>query len=75
VRIHHLNCGSLCPLGGRLLGGAGSPLSPALMCCHCLLIEGDDRLILVDTGLSVPDGSACCSTLWRGRGLRSPRQR
>jgi glyoxylase-like metal-dependent hydrolase (beta-lactamase superfamily II) len=55
VRIHHLNCGSLCPRGGGLLGGAGGPLSPAPMCCHCLLIEGDDRLILVDTGLGVED--------------------
>jgi glyoxylase-like metal-dependent hydrolase (beta-lactamase superfamily II) len=55
VRIHHLNCGSLCPRGGRLLGGAGGPLSAAPMCCHCLLIEGDDRLILVDTGLGVED--------------------
>ena len=25
------------------------------MCCHCLLIEGHDRLILVDTGLGVED--------------------
>jgi glyoxylase-like metal-dependent hydrolase (beta-lactamase superfamily II) len=55
VRIHHLNCGSLCPRGGRLLGAAGWPLSPAPMCCHCLLIEGDDRLILVDAGLGVED--------------------
>ena len=55
MRIHHLNCGSLCPPGGRLFGGAGGPLSPAPMCCHCLLIEGDDRLILVDTGLGVED--------------------
>ena len=55
VRIHHLNCGSLCPPGGRLFGGAGGLLSPAPICCHCLLIEGDDRLILVDTGLGVED--------------------
>ena len=55
MRIHHLNCGSLCPLGGRLFGGSGGLLSPAGMCCHCLLIEGDDRLILVDTGLGVED--------------------
>jgi glyoxylase-like metal-dependent hydrolase (beta-lactamase superfamily II) len=27
------------------------------MCCHCLLIEGDDGLILVDTGLGVEDVS------------------
>jgi glyoxylase-like metal-dependent hydrolase (beta-lactamase superfamily II) len=38
-----------------LFGGAGWLLSPAPMCCHCLLIEGDDRLILVDTGLGVDD--------------------
>jgi glyoxylase-like metal-dependent hydrolase (beta-lactamase superfamily II) len=49
VRIHHLNCGSLCPPGGGLFGSAGG------LCCHCLLIEGDDRLILVDTGLGVED--------------------
>jgi glyoxylase-like metal-dependent hydrolase (beta-lactamase superfamily II) len=55
VRIHHLNCGSLCPRGGSFLGAAGGPLSPAPMCCHCLLIEGDDRLILVDAGLGVDD--------------------
>ena len=55
MRIHHLNCGSLCPRGGKLIGGAGGPLAPCPMCCHCLLIEGDDRLILVDTGLGVED--------------------
>lgn len=55
MRIHHLNCGSLCPRGGRLLGGAGSPLSTAPMCCHCLLIEGEDGLVLVDAGLGVED--------------------
>ena len=55
MRIHHLNCGSLCPRGGKLFGGAGGPLSAAPMCCHCLLIEGDDRLILVDAGLGVED--------------------
>jgi hypothetical protein len=55
VRIHHLNCGSLCPRGGKLFGGAGGPLSPAPMCCHCLLIEGDDGLVLVDSGLGVED--------------------
>ena len=38
-----------------MFGGAGGPLTPAPMCCHCLLIEGDDWLILVDTGLGVED--------------------
>ncbi|MFZ0604180.1 MAG: MBL fold metallo-hydrolase [Roseiarcus sp.] len=55
MRIHHLNCGSLCPRGGKLLGAAGWPLSGTPMCCHCLLIESDDGLILIDTGLGVED--------------------
>src|SRR5271154_1507192 len=55
MRIHHLDCGSMCPLGGRLIGGAGGPWAPAPMCCHCLLIEGEDGLILVDSGLGVED--------------------
>jgi glyoxylase-like metal-dependent hydrolase (beta-lactamase superfamily II) len=55
VRIHHLNCGSLCPRGGKLFGGAGGPFSPAPMCCHCLLIEAEDGLVLVDAGLGVED--------------------
>ena len=45
MRIHHLNCGSLCPRGGRFFGGEGGPLSTAPMCCHCLLIEGEDRVL------------------------------
>ena len=55
MRIHHLNCGSLCSRGGKLFGGSGGPLSPAPMCCHCLLIESEDGLILVDSGLGVED--------------------
>ncbi len=57
MKVHHLNCGSLCPRGGRLFGGAGGPWAKAPMCCHCLLIEGRDGLILVDTGLGVEDVS------------------
>ena len=55
MKIHHLNCGSLCPRGGWLFGGTGGPWAPAPMCCHCLLIESEDGLILVDTGLGVED--------------------
>ena len=55
MKIHHLNCGSLCPRGGRLFGGAGGPWAKAPMCCHCLLVEGRNDLILVDTGLGVED--------------------
>lgn len=55
MKIHHLNCGSMCPRGGRLFGGAGGPWAPVQMCCHCLLIESGDGLILVDSGLGVED--------------------
>ncbi|MBI5926838.1 MAG: MBL fold metallo-hydrolase [Aquabacterium sp.] len=55
MKVHHLNCGSMCPLGRRLLNGEGGWLAPAHMCCHCLLIEGKDGLILVDTGLGTAD--------------------
>jgi len=42
MKTHHLNCGTFHPWGGRLV-------------CHCLLIEGPDGLILVDTGLGLQD--------------------
>lgn len=45
----------MCPLGQRLLTGEGGWLAPAHLCCHCLLIEGRDGLILVDTGLGTGD--------------------
>ncbi len=55
LKIHHLNCGSMCPLGKRLINGHGGLLAPAEMCCHCLLIEGADGLVLVETGLGTGD--------------------
>jgi glyoxylase-like metal-dependent hydrolase (beta-lactamase superfamily II) len=55
MKIHHLNCGTMCPHGGALFGGRGGPWSAARFCCHCLLIEGEDGLILVDSGLGVED--------------------
>jgi glyoxylase-like metal-dependent hydrolase (beta-lactamase superfamily II) len=55
MRIHHLSCGSLCPHGGRLLGGEGGLLDRARIVCHCLAIESDDGLVLVDTGFGMED--------------------
>jgi glyoxylase-like metal-dependent hydrolase (beta-lactamase superfamily II) len=55
MRIHHLSCGSLCPHGGRLLGGDGGLLSTAEIVCHCLAIESGDGLVLVDTGFGMED--------------------
>ncbi|WP_036495587.1 MBL fold metallo-hydrolase [Nocardia sp. BMG111209] len=55
MRIHHLNCGSTEPLGGKLMGGAGHPLRKAHGICHCLLLETENALVLVDTGLGMKD--------------------
>ncbi|WP_190823147.1 MBL fold metallo-hydrolase [Saccharopolyspora pogona] len=55
MRVHHLNCGTMRPFGGRLVNEGGGVLGPARMVCHCLLVETERGLVLVDTGLGVPD--------------------
>lgn len=55
MRIHHLNCATLCPVCSRLVNGTGSFFSYGTMICHCLLIESDNNLILVDTGFGLND--------------------
>lgn len=54
MRIHHLNCGTFCPLGGHWMDGVSHGLF-GHMVCHCLLIETNDGLVLVDTGLGMGD--------------------
>ena len=55
MRIHHLNCGTDCPLGGALFDGRSAGLLGHLV-CHCLLIETDAHgLVLVDTGYGLRD--------------------
>ncbi len=56
MRIHHLNCISSCPLGGRLMDGRSpSVLQRGELCCHCLLVETSQGLTLVDTGFGLGD--------------------
>jgi glyoxylase-like metal-dependent hydrolase (beta-lactamase superfamily II) len=55
LRIHHINCGTMCPFGGPLFGGEGGPLSKGRIVCHCLLIESDQGLVLLDTGFGSAD--------------------
>jgi glyoxylase-like metal-dependent hydrolase (beta-lactamase superfamily II) len=55
MRVHHLNCGTFCPFGGRLMDGVSRGAVGHLV-CHCLLVETDrDGLVLVDTGLGLRD--------------------
>jgi len=54
--MRHLNCVSSCPLGGRLMDGRSrSVLQRGQLCCHCLLVESNDGLVLVDTGFGLRD--------------------
>lgn len=43
TQVHHLDCGRILPPGG------GQAV------CHCLLLEGPEGLVLVDTGLGLLD--------------------
>jgi glyoxylase-like metal-dependent hydrolase (beta-lactamase superfamily II) len=55
MRIHHLNTGTMCPIGRRLVNGTGGLFQRARMVCHCLLVETNDGLALVDTGIGLDD--------------------
>lgn len=55
MRVHHLNCGTDCPLGGAVFDGRSKGPFAHLV-CHCLLIETDaSGLVLVDTGYGLRD--------------------
>src|SRR4051812_22586821 len=56
MHIHHLNCISDCPLGGHLMG-ARTPglITRAKLCCHCLAVETNGGVVLVDTGFGLRD--------------------
>jgi glyoxylase-like metal-dependent hydrolase (beta-lactamase superfamily II) len=56
MKVHHLNCISTCPLGGRLMDGrTRTLLGRGELACHCLLVETASHLVLVDTGLGTRD--------------------
>lgn len=55
MRIHHLDCGSMCPVGGNLVFGPPNSDVPRTFVCHCLLIETQQGLVLVDSGLGLDD--------------------
>ncbi|ARP97062.1 MBL fold metallo-hydrolase [Bordetella genomosp. 13] len=57
MRLHHLNCISTCPAGGRMMDGR-SPFWAwrGRLCCHCVLAElPQGGLALIDTGLGLRD--------------------
>lgn len=62
MHIHHLNCGCMCPIGGALFDGFSRGLTAHLV-CHCLLVETNQGLVLVDTGFGLRDVRAPYSRL------------
>ncbi len=63
--VHHLNCATMCPVAGFLLGGPGLR---GHWVAHCLLLETErDGLVLVDTGFGTRDisGATGLSGTWR----------
>jgi glyoxylase-like metal-dependent hydrolase (beta-lactamase superfamily II) len=55
MRVHHLNCGTINVPGGVAITGTGGPLTRAPGVTHCILVETDDGLLLVDTGFGTRD--------------------
>lgn len=51
-QIHHLHCGSMHPLYAALYGQRGYR---AHLVCHCLLLETDQGLVLIDSGFGIQD--------------------
>lgn len=56
MRVHHLDCCTMCPRGQSAVNGGGSLFARGKLVGHCLLIETDAHgLVLVDTGIGVED--------------------
>jgi len=55
MRVHHINCGTMCPPSERAIRGRGGWLTRGEMVCHCLVLETEAGLVLVDTGLGLED--------------------
>lgn len=54
-RIHHLNCASMHPVAGLALEHWQQRAEYRGLVCHCLLIETEEGLVLIDTGLGLDD--------------------
>jgi glyoxylase-like metal-dependent hydrolase (beta-lactamase superfamily II) len=55
MKIHHLNCATMCPRGAKLLAGEGGLLGETRLVTRCLVIETGGELVVVDTGVGVAD--------------------
>lgn len=67
VRVHHLDGGGARPFGGRLMDGEPGFFRCARMAAHCLVVEHDDGVLLVDTGYG--ERAIEQSEVWVGKAL------
>ncbi len=49
MKVHHLNCGTMCPVAAHWLNDESH------LVCHCLLIETSEGLVLIETGFGLED--------------------
>ncbi len=54
MRVHHFNCATLSPVGAAIAGIRSRSRGIRLV-CHCLLVECDGGLLLIDSGLGLRD--------------------
>ncbi len=45
----------MCPFARSFVNGSGGLFARGRLCCHCLLVETNDGLLLVDTGIGTRD--------------------
>jgi glyoxylase-like metal-dependent hydrolase (beta-lactamase superfamily II) len=55
VKVHHVDAATMCPIGKKIVAGHGGLFERARLVCHCLVIETDRGLVVVDTGLGLDD--------------------
>jgi glyoxylase-like metal-dependent hydrolase (beta-lactamase superfamily II) len=56
MRVHHLNCVSGCPLGGRWMDARSPSIwQRGVLTNHCILVELAGELVLLDTGYGLND--------------------
>jgi glyoxylase-like metal-dependent hydrolase (beta-lactamase superfamily II) len=63
MNLHHLNCGTMRPLGMPRQDGTGGFFMRGDGAIHCLLVETNEGLVLVDTGWGLRDCTAPAPTV------------
>ncbi|HYE60795.1 MAG TPA: MBL fold metallo-hydrolase [Phycisphaerales bacterium] len=66
-KIYHVNCATFCPMSRRVINGEGGWFQSARLVCHCLILELEGGLALIDTGLGTYDiahAVQTCGPLW-----------